>query len=358
MWLNFAIVSRARFSLKGEGDSGVEFRGGLDRSQVCGYLRSMNQIEPKAAGESFILPLSARGATKPFSSLKHLAEKSFIASKMASADSHLETVGLERVNPKNRGEAKRAVERGMDQAVIHYSDPERLAELGDHLRYLLPFYGAAAGKMHPLTQADREQRFKNAFPEKGDRAVHTQMLVDIYNGSVARLRKAAEKSGNNELLKLGEGDKEITFIPRIKKLEDEYHAATTRDKRYIYTLEPDKDGKFKAVRKDAPTFGDWSKDTMAGLTSSGTHEEAMGYLLGRSLKSLVKLVTPGAMELHQATDVRAGTAKMLEQLRGVGKTSSMIKAGSEKKEGARLERPAAGVKDSASFPGRSATFAI
>lgn len=252
------------------------------------------------------------------------AAQMFSKARMEKPDDAAGRIFDKNLNPQNRGEAKRAIETAIDDAVVYYSDPERLQELGDTLRYLLPRYGVEPGGGSERSRAECEGRYGKALEDKNEHAVCTKIMVDVYNGAVARMRKAAKKAGSDEPLKIGAGGAEISPLGRIPELDEAYKSAVQRDPRFMWTLETGPDGKTKAVRKNSPTVGDWLKDTGKGIAATQTTDEGLGYLLGSSVRALVRLL-PGLREVDGKRDLRSETAKLLRQVEGLGKKEEAVR---------------------------------
>jgi hypothetical protein len=195
---------------------------------------------------------------------------------------------------KTRAEAAKIVREAKKAAICHYSTPENLAELGAKLTVLLSDYGE--GNAQRIGEAKlAEVQVGLEFGDEGEKAVHTRMMIDIYNGAVRNLHKAADKTGDRSFLDDGRGG-EIAEAPVPGKLSDAYDKATTRDRGYVWTLETDKDGHSRVVRKNAPTVRDWANKTVDGMTSGSSMEEGVGYLLGSSLRAAFRLL-PGVGEV-------------------------------------------------------------
>jgi hypothetical protein len=214
-------------------------------------------------------------------------------------------------NPKTRSETVETVRRAKEAAVDYYSDPENLGELGDRIKVALADYGHDVGA--GLDEKERAQiKSTMKFSDSGEKAVHTKMMIDIYNESLGRLKKVAAVAKDRSFIK-GEDGGELEEAPTPEKLAEDYKKATKRDRGYIWTLETDKDGKTRAVRKKAPTFGDWTRDTVDGMAAGSNLEEGIGYMFGRSLRGLVRLI-PGLGEVEGKDQIRAKTARLYQQM--------------------------------------------
>lgn len=212
---------------------------------------------------------------------------------------------------KTRAEAAKIVREAKKAAICHYSTPENLAELGAKLTVLLSDYGE--GNAQRIGEAKlAEVQVGLEFGDEGEKAVHTRMMIDIYNGAVRNLHKAADKTGDRSFLDDGRGG-EIAEAPVPGKLSDAYDKATTRDRGYVWTLETDKDGHSRVVRKNAPTVRDWANKTVDGMTSGSSMEEGVGYLLGSSLRAAFRLL-PGVGEVDGKEQLRAESARLYQQV--------------------------------------------
>jgi hypothetical protein len=291
-----------------------------------------------------ILPASRRDGTFAVSEMQGLASELFAKAgfpepgKVSKHD-----VGLGS-NPKTRSEAKWAVENATENAVNYYSSPENLQSLADDLRYLLPRYGVDLGggedgPLDPSTKSDLDQKYKETLSDPHARAVYTSLLVKIYDGAVDRLQKVAEKTGDRSILQLGElgiGEdgqikaKEIEKIGDVPQLSEAYREAVKRDHDYMYELVQGEDGKTKIHKKKAPGASQWLKDTSGGIMETGSTDEALGYFMGRSVRAFVRLL-PGFVgagfrrEVEKSSDIRAETAKVLEQIGELSKKQAEVK---------------------------------
>jgi len=239
------------------------------------------------------------------------AKKAFAKAGFSRQGSVYEDFISSSPNPKTRAEVKEAVDKAKQAAIDYYSDPEKLGELGDRIKVALTDYGHNSDES--LTKEERGKiRASLKFSDDGEKAVHTKMMVDIYNGALLRLKKAADTSKDRSFLKTPEGG-ELEEAPTPEKLEQAYKKATSRDRSYIWTLETDRDGRTRAVKKKAPSFGDWTRDTVDGMAAGSNMEDGVGYLLGRSLRAMVRLL-PGMGEVEGKEQLRAKTARLYQQM--------------------------------------------
>lgn len=291
-----------------------------DARQAIGV--PMEQKNNAGAGGSFD-PSSAQGERKADASWKALLPEDISQGSKMAARSAFAKAGMNGVGETSkvfagaapgastRADAARVVREAKKAAVNHYSDPENLAELGVKLSVLMADYG------EPLSRNLGAARFQEAktgleFGDDGEKAVYTKMMIDIYNGGVKNLRKAAAKTGDRSFLSDGEGG-ELSEAPVPEKLEKAYSKATERDRNYVWSLETDRDGHSRVVRKSAPTIRDWAGKTVDGMSSSATMEEGIGYLLGSSLRAAFRLI-PGMGEVDGKGQLRAEAARLYQQV--------------------------------------------
>lgn len=281
---------------------------------------------------NIVLPSSRSSTTFAVEETQGIAEKLFAKAGFPppGQESKVDT-GLEG-NPRNRSEAKWAIENATESAITYYSSPGNLQSLADDLRYLLPKYGVEFGDedgpLDAKTKEAMDNKYKETLKDPAARAVYTSLLVKIYDGSVDRLNKVAAKTGDRSILQMGDlvvGEdgkalpQEVTKIGAVPKLQEAYRDAVKRDHDYMYELVTGEDGKTKVVKKKAPGLSDWGKDTSGGMMAAGSTDEALGYFMGSSARALFRLL-PGFVgagfrrEVGKSSDIRVETAKVLEQI--------------------------------------------
>lgn len=293
----------------------------VDRVVGAGYWGAMEESNISGSGEGF--DPSSRGAgneTKaPWRAFlpQDLSRTTKQAAKVAFAKAGMSGVGEAGVlaggmaGAKTRAEAAKIVRETTKAAINHYSDPENLAKLGAKLTVLMADYGC--GKAERLSDTKRaEVEADLEFGDEGEKAVGTKVMIDIYNGAVKNLRKAARKSGDRSFLDDGQGG-EISEALLPAELSDAYDKATTRDRRYVWTLETDKDGRSRVVRKNSATLRDWAGHTVDGMSSGASLEDGIGFLMGSSLRAVFRLL-PGVGEVDGKDQLRAKAARLYQQV--------------------------------------------
>lgn len=296
----------------------------LTAKRCAGYLSVMSQeqndFDPSSVGGEHAAPEAAE--TKPKVTWVPLrradvGDNSRIAAKTACAAAGVGRVGevhgvFSGAGASSRAEAARTVRRAKKAAIAYYTDPGKLGELGEKLSVLLSDYGVKEpGDIDHEAAAKVSQGLE--FGDDGEKAVYTRMLVDIYNGALANLRKAGKNSGDRSFLKAAGTDGELEDAPVTAELKKAYRDATKRDKNYVWALETDRDGRRRVVRKNAPTLGDWGRKTVDGMTGSANVEEGIGYLLGSSLRAMIRLI-PGLGEVEGKDQLRAEAARLYQQV--------------------------------------------
>lgn len=288
----------------------------------AGYLVPMEQKNTSEAGEGFD-PSDQGGGGKAGNPWRAVLPADVGRAMRQAAKSAFAKVGMEGVGEtavafaggapgaKTRSEAAKIVRQAKKAAVNHYSDPGNLAELGAKLTVLMSDYGhGSASSLGEAKLAEVEAGLQ--FGDEGEKAVYTKTMIDIYNGAVRNLHKAARKSGDRSFLSDGHGG-EISEALVPVELEEAYTKATTRDWNYVWTLETDKDGRSRVVRKNAPTVRDWAGKTVDAMSSSPTMEEGIGYFLGSSLRAVFRLL-PGVGEVEGKDQLRAEAARLYQQV--------------------------------------------
>lgn len=279
-----------------------------------------------------VLPSSKTATTFPAGDLQGVAEELFSKAGYAvPGQTSKNPTGLAG-NPRTRSEAKWAIETAMEEAVTYYSSPENLQNLSEELRYLLDRYdvkfGDEDGPVSATTKEALDKKYKETLKDPAAHAVYTNLMVKVYNGSVDRLQKVAKKTGDRSILQMGELEvdengkavpQEVTQIGTVPKLEAAYRDAVKRDRDYMYELVTGEDGQTKVAKKKAPGVRDWAKNTSGGIMEAGSTDEAVGFLMGSSIRALFRLM-PGFIgagfrrEVEKSSDIRSETAKVLEQI--------------------------------------------
>ncbi len=246
-----------------------------------------------------------------------LSESAGVAAKVAFAKAGMKGAGETSAifaggapGASTRAEASKVIREAKKAAINHYSNPENLAELGAKLTVLMSDYGV--GDARRLSSAKlKEVEAGLAFGDEGEKAVYTKMMIEIYNGALGNLKKAADKSGDRSFLKSGAGELKEALVP--VELEEAYESATKRDKKYVWALETDRDGRSRVVRKNASTVRDWLNKTADGVAAGENAEEGIGYFLGSSAKALFRLL-PGMGEVEGKSQLRAEAARLYQQV--------------------------------------------
>lgn len=294
----------------------------VDRGARAGYWVPMEQEDTSASTGGF--DPSSRGGSgatgapwKAFlpgdvsRTARQAAKAAFAKAGMDGAGETAAAFAGGAPGAKTRAEAAKVVRAAKQAAINHYSDPGNLAELGSKLTVLMSDYGhGSAARLGEAKLAEVEAGLQ--FGDEGEKAVYTKMMIDIYNGAVRNLHKAARKSGDRSFLDDGQGG-EISEALVPAKLQEAYDKATTRDRNYVWTLETDKDGHSRVVRKNAPTLRDWAGNTVDGMASGSTLEEGVGYFLGSSLRAVFRLL-PGVGEVDGKDQLRAEAARLYQQV--------------------------------------------
>jgi hypothetical protein len=251
-------------------------------------------------------------------------EKAYEAAGMAAPDSAKMDKGGLSAAPKTQAEAKYAIQDSLENAILYYSTPSRMQELGDTLRYLLPRYGVKVGGLDEETVQLGNRKFQSTLSDPAEHAVFTDLMVRVYDGVVERMERAGKKSGQKGILKIGEGGEEVTKIGKIPALEKAYLNAVRRDHSTVWELSQDKDGKTVLNKRKAAGFFDWIGHTGKGIKESGDTDEAIGYAIGSTLRAIIRL-SPALLlqgtkrEIEKKGDVRHETAKLLTQIESLCK---------------------------------------
>ncbi len=251
-------------------------------------------------------------------------EKAYGAAGMTSPNSaKMEKGGLSGA-PKTQAEAANAIQDSLDNAILYYSTPSRLQELGDTLRYLLPRYGVEAGRLDDKTVTEGNRKFQSTLGDPNEHAVFTDLMVRVYDGAVTRMEKAGRKSRMGDVLKIGEDGQKITKIGKIPALEKAYLDAVRRDHSTVWELTEDKDGKTVLKNRKAAGVFDWMGHTSQGMKESKDSDEAIGFVVGSTLRAIARL-SPALLlkglrrEIEKKGDVRHETAKILTQIESLCK---------------------------------------